>query len=307
MNNIAHLNAVRAFEVSARHLSFSLAAKELNVTPAAIGQQVRLLEQWLGVSLFIRASSGTSRLTLTAQAKMALPEISLGLEHISQGLALLQKPIINNAITVSVSPAFAAKWLLMQIDDFQLKHPDYDLRLNTNSRSVDYFAEDIDIGVRYGKGNWPGLSQALLMDEDIFPVCSPDLLKQGLALPTDLADYPLLHDHSMPVSSGFPTWSSWLAVQGVDNVDTNKGLKINNSASVIQAAVAGQGIALGRSVLVRDDLTCGRLVKPFPALDSSTELAYYIVWRPEHDALAKVQAFKTWLLETVEAQAVNNN
>ena len=298
MQNIAHLNAVRAFEVSAKHLSFSLAAKELNVTPAAIGQQVRLLEEWLGVSLFIRASSGVSRLTLTAQAKLALPEITRGLEHISQGLALLQKPIINNAITVSVSPAFAAKWLLTHIDDFQLKYPDYDLRLNTNSRSVDYFAEDIDIGVRYGKGNWPGLSQTLLMDEDIFPVCSPDLVEQGLTLPSDLANYPLLHDHSMPVSSGFPTWSSWLNEQGIDNVETNKGLKINNSASVIQAAVAGQGVALGRSVLVKADLACGRLVKPFLALNSSTELAYYIVWRPEHDGLEKVQAFKAWLLDT---------
>lgn len=297
MKNIAHLNAVRAFEASARHLSFSLAAKELNVTPAAIGQQVRLLEEWLDVSLFIRATSGVSRLTLTEQARIALPEISLGLEHVAQGLALLQKPIINNAITVSVSPAFAAKWLLMRIDDFQLKYPDYDLRLNTNSRSVDYFAEDIDIGVRYGKGNWRGLSQTLLMCEDIFPVCSPDLIKQGLELPADLANFSLLHDHSMPVSSGFPTWGSWLAAQDIDHLETNKGLKINNSASVIQAAVSGQGVALGRSVLVKDDLACGRLVKPFPALNSSTELAYYIVWRPEHDSLEKVQAFKAWLLE----------
>jgi len=298
MQNIAHLNAVRAFESSARHLSFSLAAKELNVTPAAIGQQVRLLEEWLDVSLFIRASSGVSRLTLTEQAKIALPEISLGLSHISDGLALLQKPIINNAITISVSPAFAAKWLLMRIDSFQLKHPDYDLRLNTNSRSVDYFAEDIDIGVRYGKGNWPGLSQKLLMHEDIFPVCSPDLIKQGLAVPTDLANFPLLHDHSMSLSSGFPSWESWAEQQGVNHIETNKGLKINNSASVIQAAVAGQGVALGRSVLVKDDLACGRLVKPFSGMNSRTDLAYYIVWRPEHDLLKKVQAFKAWLFET---------
>ena len=301
MQKITHLNAVRAFEASARHLSFSLAAKELNVTPAAIGQQVRLLEEWLGVGLFIRASSGASRLTLTAQAKLALPDISLGLAHISDGLALLQKPIINNTITVSLSPAFAAKWLLMRIDDFQSKYPEYDLRLNTNSRSVDYLTEDIDIGVRYGKGNWPGLSQTLLLDEDIFPVCSPELVKQGLVLPNDLADFALLHDHSMPLSSGFPTWSSWLIKQALGDIDSNKGLKINNSASVIQAAVAGQGVALGRSVLAKDDLACGRLVKPFPELNSTTDLAYYIVWRPEHDKSAKVQAFKAWLLAMVAA------
>lgn len=295
MKSIAHLNGLRAFEASARHLSFSMAAKELNVTPAAIGQQVRLLEEWLDIKLFNRSVAGSSRLTLTKQAIKALPEITRGFEHLSSGLSLLQKPASNHLLTVTVSPAFAAKWLLMRIDSFQLQHPEFDLRLDTNTRTVDYFSEGIDIGVRYGKGNWAGLSTALLMTEKVFPVCSPDLIQQELKKPKDIKHFPLLHDQSLPEDSGFPTWQGWLESHNIVGVNTERGLRINNSASVIQAAVSGQGIALGRSVLVKDDLDCGRLIRPFADSQSPVELAYYVVWKPEHDNTEKVQAFRLWL------------
>lgn len=294
-----HLNGLKSFEASARHLSFSLAAKELNVTPAAIGQQVKLLEEWLGVSLFERRSSGASRLVLTKEALQGLPEITRGFEHLSQGLALLKPIEISPILTVAVSPAFAAKWLLMRIDDFQTSHPEWDLRLDTNIRTVDYLAESIDIGVRYGKGNWEGLETTLLMTESVFPVCSPDVVKNGLRSLGDLRDFPLLHDLSLPKESGFPSWESWLDQHGIDNVNTEKGLKINNSASVIQAAISGQGVALGRSVLVQDDLDCGRLVQLFPDLKCGIELAYYIVWKPSKVSNMKVDAFKHWLLSRV--------
>ena len=287
-----HLNGLKAFEASARHLSFSLAAKELNVTPAAIGQQVKLLEEWLGVSLFERRSSGVSRLVLTKEALQGLPEITRGFEHLSQGLTLLKPIEISPILTVAVSPAFAAKWLLMRIDDFQTSHPEWDLRLDTNIRTVDYLAESIDIGVRYGKGNWEGLETTLLMTESVFPVCSPDVVKNGLRSLGDLRDFPLLHDLSLPKESGFPSWESWLDQHGIDNVNTEKGLKINNSASVIQAAISGQGVALGRSVLVQDDLDCGRLVQPFPELDCKIELAYYIVWKKNGLVHDKINVFK---------------
>lgn len=290
-----HLNGLKAFEASARHLSFSLAAKELNVTPAAIGQQVKLLEEWLGVSLFERRSSGVSRLVLTKEALQGLPEITRGFEHLSQGLTLLKPIEISPILTVAVSPAFAAKWLLMRIDDFQTSHPEWDLRLDTNIRTVDYLAESIDIGVRYGKGNWEGLETTLLMTESVFPVCSPDVVKNGLRSLDDLRDFPLLHDLSLPKESGFPSWESWFDQHGIDNVNTEKGLKINNSASVIQAAISGQGVALGRSVLVQDDLDCGRLVQPFPELDCKIELAYYIVWKKNGLVHDKINVFKAWL------------
>ncbi|MUK29209.1 transcriptional regulator GcvA [Aliivibrio fischeri] len=295
-----HLNGLRAFEASARHLSFSLAAKELNVTPAAIGQQVKLLEEWLGISLFERRTSGASRLVLTKEALLGLPEITRGFEHLSQGLDLL-KPTENSPIlTVAVSPAFAAKWLLMRIDDFQISYPEWDLRLDTNIRTVDYLTESIDVGIRYGKGQWEGLEASLLMTESVFPVCSPELLNKGIESIESLAQFPLLHDISLPKESGFPSWKAWFEQNDIFDVNTEKGLKINNSASVIQAAINGQGIALGRSVLVKDDLDCGRLVQLFPDLESTTELAYYVVWKQKGIVSDKISVFKEWLHQQVE-------
>lgn len=292
---INHLNGLRAFEAAARHLSFSLAAKELNVTPAAIGQQVKLLEEWLGVSLFERRSSGASRLVLTNEALQGLPDITRGFDALSQGLNLLKPIEVNSILTVAVSPAFAAKWLLMRIDGFQTSHPEWDLRLDTNIRTVDYLAEGIDIGVRYGKGEWEGLEKSLLMTESVFPVCAPDLVEKGLFGLDNLIDFPLLHDLSLPKESGFPSWSSWVKQNNIHNINAEKGLKINNSASVIQAAISGQGVALGRSVLVQEDLDCGRLVKPFPDLKCHIELAYYIVWKSNGLESEKVRVFKEWL------------
>lgn len=292
---INHLNGLRAFEAAARHLSFSLAAKELNVTPAAIGQQVKLLEEWLGVSLFERRSSGASRLVLTNEALQGLPDITRGFDALSQGLNLLKPIEVNSILTVAVSPAFAAKWLLMRIDGFQTSHPEWDLRLDTNIRTVDYLAEGIDIGVRYGKGEWEGLEKSLLMTESVFPVCAPDLVEKGLFGLDNLIDFPLLHDLSLPKESGFPSWSSWAKQNNIHNINAEKGLKINNSASVIQAAISGQGVALGRSVLVQEDLDCGRLVKPFPDLKCHIELAYYIVWKSNGLESEKVRVFKEWL------------
>ena len=292
---INHLNGLRAFEAAARHLSFSLAAKELNVTPAAIGQQVKLLEEWLGVSLFERRSSGASRLVLTNEALQGLPDITRGFDALSQGLNLLKPIEVNSILTVAVSPAFAAKWLLMRIDGFQTSHPEWDLRLDTNIRTIDYLAEGIDIGVRYGKGEWEGLEKSLLMTESVFPVCAPDLVEKGLFGLDNLIDFPLLHDLSLPKESGFPSWSSWAKQNNIHNINAEKGLKINNSASVIQAAISGQGVALGRSVLVQEDLDCGRLVKPFPDLKCHIELAYYIVWKSNGLESEKVRVFKEWL------------
>lgn len=292
---VNHLNGLRAFEAAARHLSFSLAAKELNVTPAAIGQQVKLLEEWLGVSLFERRSSGVSRLVLTNEALQGLPDITRGFDALSQGLNRLKPVDLNPILTVAVSPAFAAKWLLIRIDDFQILHPEWDLRLDTNIRTLDYLAESIDIGVRYGKGDWEGLEKSLLMTESIFPVCAPDLVEKGLVGLDNLIGFPLLHDLSLPKESGFPSWSSWAKQNNIHNINAEKGLKINNSASVIQAAISGQGVALGRSVLVQEDLDCGRLVKPFPDLKCHIELAYYIVWKPNGLEHEKVKVFKDWL------------
>lgn len=156
MKSPVHLNALRAFEASARHQSFSAAAAELNVTPAAVGQLVRTLEDWLGSPLFVRGNSGRARLVPTEAAERALPDIRAGFDRLTLGMERLRESSINGVLTVAVSPAFAAKWLLPRIDRFQAVCPETDVRLDTNLKPVDFVAQRIDIGVRYGTGRWPG-------------------------------------------------------------------------------------------------------------------------------------------------------
>ncbi|MFT3803635.1 MAG: transcriptional regulator GcvA [Burkholderiaceae bacterium] len=300
-----HLNALRAFEASARHQSFSAAARELNVTPAAVGQLVRGLEEWLGTPLFVRSAGGKARLVATDVAERALPDIRAGFDRVSMGLERLKEGVPGRVLTVTVSPAFAAKWLLPRFDRFQAVCPDTDVRLETSNRPVDFAARLVDIGVRYGTGTWPGLKAEKLMDEEVYPVCSPELLRQHRALrkPGDLASMTLIHDLSMDGHPGFPTWSMWFQKAGVPGVTTSRGMRINNSAAVLQAASEGRGVALARSVMARDDLAAGRVVRLFPKIRFPSELAYYAVYRPESAGLPRLVAFRDWLLKEAGARA----
>lgn len=299
----AHLNALRAFEASARHLSFSEAAAELSVTPAAVGQLVRSLETWLGMPLFVRATSGRTRLIPTDAALRALPEIRAGFDRLSAGLERLREDAAGGALTVTVSPAFAAKWLLPRFERFQAAFPDTDVRLETNLKPVDFVAQRVDIGVRYGAGNWPGLTAEKLMDEQMYPVCSPELLRRirPVRQPGDLERLTLIHDLSMDGHAGFPTWDMWFRAADIGGVATSRGLKINNSAAVLQAAIDGRGVALARSVMAGDDLAAGRLVRLFPDIHFDSELAYYIVYRPDSASLPRLAAFRDWLHEEAAA------
>lgn len=302
MKSPNHLNALRAFEASARHQSFSAAAAELNVTPAAVGQLVRTLEDWLGTPLFVRSNSGKARLVPTETAEHALPDIRAGFDRLTLGMERLQKGSTSRVLTVTVSPAFAAKWLLPRIDRFQTACPDTDVRLDTIHKSVDFVAQQVDIGVRYGMGSWPGLKADKLMDEEVFPVCSPELSGQHRRLrkPRDLVRETLIHDLSMDGHAGFPTWDVWLDKAGASGVTTARGMRINNSAAVLQAAAEGHGIALARSVMARDDLTAGRLVRLFPEISFALEVAYYVVYRPECANLPRLVAFREWLFAEAE-------
>ncbi len=304
MRSIAHLNALRAFEASARHQSFSLAAQELNVTPAAVGQLVRTLEDWLGSPLFVRSTSGRARLVTTEVAEQALPDIRAGLERLAVGLERLRSGCAGGVLTVAVSPAFAAKWLLPRIERFQAAWPETDLRLDTSLKPVDFVAQRIDVGVRYGRGQWPGLAAEKLMDEEVYPVCAPALLTTAtLQAPGDLRGQVLIHDQSVDTSTGFASWQAWLRNAGVQGVPTDRGLRINNSAAVLQAAIDGQGVALARSVMAHDDLAAGRLVRLFPQVRLESALAYYVVYRPECIAQPKVAAFRDWLLREAHGPA----
>lgn len=299
----AHLNALRAFEASARHQSFSAAAAELHVTPAAVGQLVRTLEDWLGTPLFLRNTSGKTRLVTTEAAEQALPDVRAGFDRLALGLERLKEQSTSGVLTVTVSPAFAAKWLLSRIDRFQSAWPDTDVRLDTSLKAVDFVVQRIDIGVRYGLGSWPGLTAERLMEEEVYPVCSPRLLRErSFGHPADLIGETLIHDLSMDSHADFPTWEAWLHKSGVDKVSVKRGMKINNSAAVLQAAAEGHGIALARSVMARDDLSSGRLVRLFPEITFPSPLAYYIVFRPECSTKPKLMAFRDWLINEVSAK-----
>ena len=310
MKKVVHLNALRALEASARHHSFSAAAEELNVTPAAVGQLVRTLENWVGAPLFYRKTSGKVRLVPTKTAELALADIRVGLDKLALGLEQLQVGSNSGVLTVSVSPAFAAKWLLPRIDRFQSIWSDIDVRLDTSTKSVDFAAQEVDIGVRYGAGRWPGLVAEKLMEEEVYPVCSPQLLPDNGRL--DLTCETLIHDRSMDGYIGLPSWDDWLEQAGVaktgltdneatktdlTNIDTSRGMQINNSAAVLQAVINGHGVALARSVMAQDDLAAGRLVRLFPEINFTSMLAYYVVYRPECANMSKLKAFRDWLFE----------
>jgi LysR family glycine cleavage system transcriptional activator len=270
----------------------------LHVTPAAVGQLVRSLEDWLGTPLFHRSASGRARLAVTEAAERALPDIRAGFDRLALGMERLQEGSANGVLTVTVSPAFAAKWLLPRIESFHRAWPDTDVRLDTSLKPLDFVAQRIDIGVRYGEGHWPGLVADKLLDEEVYPVCSPQLLRERgrLRKPQDLVRETLIHDLSMDGDAGFPNWDRWLQQAGVSGVGTRRGMRINNSAAVLQAALEGHGVALARSVMAHDDVTSGRLVRLFAGVRLVSPLAYYVVYRPECAGLPRLAAFRAWLL-----------
>lgn len=297
-----HLNALRAFEAAARHLSFVGAAQELNVTPAAVGQLIRGLEDAYGVTLFHRSRSGPSRLELTAAAAQALGQLQQGFDMLASAVEGLRQGAAPSTLSVTVPPAFADKWLLSRVEDFQRRYPHFELTLDTSGRLVDLAGERVDLGIRFGHGRWSGLSATLLTGDSFFPVCSPSLLQGEAALTCmdDLKHHVLIHDQSMRNTAAFTTWRSWLAALGQEAPEVRGNLNINDSAAALQAAIAGSGVALGRSSLATDDLACGRLVRPFGEAQISP-LSYYIVQVEKAPLSVAAQTFKEWLLSAVHS------
>ena len=293
-----HLNALRAFDAAARHLSFALAAEELNVTPAAVGQLVRRLEEVLGVELFHRSQAGPARLVLTEAARAALPDLRAGFERLSSAMDRLRAARKRRTLAVTVPMAFADKWLLPRLEAFGRGHPDCELRIDTRTGLVDFAAEPVDVGIRYGIGAWSGLAATFLARDAFFPVCSPSLLTgpRPLRSPADLRHHQLIHDTSMASEPRFPTWRDWHERAGLPAAESGRGVRIDDSAAAFRMAIAGNGVALGRTTLVGRDLAEHRLVRPFgQALDCA--LAYYVVCRPQEAGDPTITAFRDWLLE----------
>jgi LysR family glycine cleavage system transcriptional activator len=244
---------------------------------------------------------------LTDAAEAVLPELQAGFDHLTVAFERLKASRGQIVISVTVPPAFADKWLLPRVERFAVSYPRYDLRIDTSGRLVDFAAERVDVGIRYGSGRWPGLESTFLLRDAFFPVCSPALLEgtHPLRGPEDLTHHTLIHDRSMAFESMFPTWRSWLQAAGFPNINCERGLQINDSAAAYQAAINGSGVALGRTTLVAQDLATGRLVRPFgDAMDC--ELAYYLVHRPKADSDTGIAAFKNWICAEAQSDATND-
>ena len=299
MKHLPPLNALRVFESAARHLSFTKASEELNVTPGAISQQIKTLEDFIGAKVFRREKRA---LLLTDEAQASLPVLREGFEKLREAADILTARTDTGRLTVSVAPSLAAKWLVPRLDDFHDRFPDIDVWVSADMDVVDFAVDDVDLAIRYGAGAYPGLSAEMLMSETIVPVCSPRLLtgEAPLKHPADLAHHALLHDASNDKDDSIPNWSMWLKAAGVEGVDGKRGVKLNQSSLVIEAAVAGKGVALAKSALALADLEAARLVIPFDLTTPST-FAYYIVHPPSKGRSASVKAFKAWLQEQAAA------
>jgi len=294
------LNALRAFESAARLLSFTRAAEELNVTPGAISQQIRQLEEFAGAPLFRR--TGRSVL-LTDAGQAALPLLTSAFEMMSEAVHHMRAPARRDRLMISSAPSFAAKWLAPRLERFQNQNPEAEVWVSADVAITDFNSSDIDLALRYGKGIYEGLRSEKIMSESILPVCSPELLKgpNPLLAPSDLAGHVLLHDESPENDASRPDWTSWLKARGVTNVDGTRGPRFTQSSLVVEAAAAGRGIALAKFAIASGDLERGRLVAPFADGASDSDFAYWIVYPKWRTPSKLARTFMAWL--KTEAQA----
>jgi LysR family glycine cleavage system transcriptional activator len=293
--NLPPLNALRAFEASARLSSVQQAAHELNVTPSAVSQQVQNLERWVGFPLLERRAR---QLQPTAQGRAYLVTISAAFDQIAAATAELSAGRMQRSICITCTPGFAVQWLVPRLQHFQDQHPEVDVRIDASTRMLDLRVEDVDLAVRHGTGRYAGLVSEKLLDDDLIPVASPRLLagRGRVRKPADLVQHRLLHIETRD------DWRLWFAAQGMD-IDWRRGPLLVDTAIGVQAAIAGKGIILIRRSLAADELASGRLVAPLTqGLSKGT--AYYLVYPPENMSQPAVRSFRAWLLEAADMGSV---
>ncbi|MCP5083057.1 MAG: transcriptional regulator GcvA [Alphaproteobacteria bacterium] len=293
------LNAIRAFEAAARLGGFVKAAGELHVTPAAVSHQVKSLEAHLGVKLFNRQHRG---LELTTAGLELLPEVSRGLAHFSRAVGALSGGELAGRLTVNAAPSLATLWLVPRLGSFSQAYPDIKVRILANEVAPDLNLGKVDIRIPYGSGQFPGFKSRLLMRDGVFPVCSPSLLNnRPLRRFSDLRDHILLHDIDTDVDEPTMTWARWLRDSGLTMDAPSGHVEFGNSVLLTEAAVRGQGVALGRTSLVRDHLETGRLVRPLKT-SRTGDYAYYLVTTVADAERPRVKVFLDWIERQVEAE-----
>ncbi|MFO6422899.1 transcriptional regulator GcvA [Motilimonas sp. KMU-193] len=293
-NRLPPLKALKTFESAARHLSFTRAAQELFVTQAAVSHQIKALEDYLGLKLFQRRNRA---LLLTEEGQsyfLDLKEIFANLNHATEKLLARTA---TGALTVSLQPSFAIQWLVPRLVKFSEQYPEIDVRIKAVDADEGLLRDGVDLAIYYGKGNWPNLRCHKLHTEYILPMCSPDLLKgpKKLESPQDLSRHTLLHDTSRK------DWKTWMKKVGVNATNVNQGPIFSHSSMVLQAAIHGQGIALGHNVLAKPELDAGRLVCPFNEVLESKK-CHYLVCEESQAELGKIAAFRDWMIKLVEQE-----
>jgi LysR family transcriptional regulator, glycine cleavage system transcriptional activator len=280
------LNALKAFEAAARHQSFTEAADELFVTHAAISRHIRELEEHLGTQLFLRTGRGV---TLTEAGRQLGASLTPLFDQLAEATRQAASQGDTRRLRVSVEPSIASRWLVPRLGRFSEKHPDIELNIDPTSRLIDFRADEIDVGIRYGRGAWEDVDAVKLSDVVIFPVCAPQLLKGHEAMtPQDLEHFTLLHEDRKS------WWADWLLANGVTMGNSWKGVTFQNHLA-IEAAEAGQGVALGDQILCTDAIVEGWLVKPFPT-EIKDHGSYFIVRAKGSKESAPAKVFREWLM-----------
>jgi LysR family glycine cleavage system transcriptional activator len=288
-NRLPPLRALRAFEAAARHLSFARAAEELFVTPAAISQQIKQLEDSLGVVLFRRGA----RLALEPHAEEAALALTDAFRRLGRAAEMLVPDDAARPLVVSAPPAFASRWLVPRLERFQAQHPEIELHLSSTLRLVDLEREGVDLAIRYGSGRYPGLLVERLRLEEVVAVSAPRLA-EDLHMPADLCEVHLLVNQTMGWDPDFPDWPRWLAEAGVVPPRPLRLRPFGDAALVIEAALAGLGVALVWRTLVSGELASGRLVALFPGRPLSS--AYHLVTAPSRRERPSLRIFRDWVM-----------
>ncbi|MGP1397932.1 MAG: LysR substrate-binding domain-containing protein [Inquilinaceae bacterium] len=287
-----HLNGLRAVEAAGRLGSLARAAEEIGVSPGAVSQQILKTERTLGRVIFDRTPKG---LEPTAFGAALLDGLTAGFRELSRAVSVSETRAAN-ILTVSVAPVFAAKWLVPRLSRFNRAHPDLRIRIDAAIALVDLALSDVDVAVRVGDGKWPGVKAELLIEQRIFPVCSPELAKR-LKTPADLGRVPVIREQGSMVR-----WATWLGVHGLSEDVLCEGPSYSDASLCLDAAVAGQGIMLGWQTLATDALADGCLVAPFPDV-AVPELGYWLVTAPHRRPEPKTRAFIAWIRGEMDAAA----
>lgn len=295
MRDLPPLTALRAFEAAARHLNVSRAAEDLNVTHAAVSQQIRHLEEWFGMRLFDR--EGRS-IYLTGAGRDLARDLTRAFDLMEEASIRTLGREARKPIKMSTTVVFASRWLMPRLGHFHELHPDLRIALDSTTTLVDYERENVDIGVRYGQGKWPGMEASMLVKGERVPMCSPKLLEKHGPIESDedLLRLPLIHDVDRS------EWEQWFRLQGREDVDLDQGMVHTMSMLAYQAAMEGHGVFLGVEEMAQEDLAAGRLVMPL-GNTLNTDTGYYLVTVKGKRLRAPVRIFHDWLVDLARSEA----